>query len=1056
MISTLRLISALLAAAALLALVPAAHAATTSELIDAAQERGDLTDGQAALLRLRAVGDWTSLPEEFKGEEFEEGTIMLLQAQQALEKGEIESPAVRERVADRLGRRRAPGTTCYDSTVELPLEHDTAHFRFEYDPGHITLAEVQNYGTSLEHAYQRHITEFGWAPPVIKASPNTGGRLVVRIDPGLDATNILGYVSNGGTHAGLVGDNPATPWNEGDAYASCMVLRSDYSASGGEAQMRATTHHEFHHMVQYGLGAAVGGPDLIFMEGGAKWIEDELDDDANRMHLYRWADMRFPMGHYTSSQGPYAYWLVWRGITERYGQAVAGGAENVMQRFWENVSKGMGQTPALEQAVADGADDLTLARAFHDTSIANRFLTQCGGLYALPLCFTEGAQTLAANAGVNPYPPVDSPVITTLGTRHAGGIYPDYAAVRVRLPSGSTPYQVAFSNNDPAAPGPLFASVACDTGTSVRVQHLGPSVPRGEARGGTFDPTGCGDVVLSVTNPNVTSPNPTAFGTQQQFDVATGTNESPLTVRVTGAGKVTSAPAGIDCASDCLEWYPGGQQVTLTATPTAGSGKVFRGWSGACTGLGPCQVTMSAIRDVTATFGDPRPTTTTLSCAPGNVLVGGTATCTATVADPGASPLSPNGTVTFSGGGTATFGSGGSCTLAGTPRQCSVTYTPTGTAGTRTITATYGANGPHAGSSDTESVHFGEKRATSTTVVCTPASVIVSVATTCTGTVADTAAGTAIRPTGTITFTRTGGSFGNGSSCELPATGATACSVTFTPSGTGALPVSGAYAGDNAHHASSGNGALTATKRPTSTAVACAPASVIVGTSTKCTATVADTGAGTKTAPTGAVAFSGGQTCQLSGAGDGTCSIDLQGASAGTQNVVATYAGDALHDGSTEDASFSVTAPPAPPGDTPPGTTPPGDATPPPGQGPTPGPTIVPDTFAPVFGPLSAPRTKLARFATGGLTIALSLSEPSTVVGELSVDRATAKRLKLTKRVIAQGTAAAGVTSLVLKPDRKVARKVKRQKRLRATLKVVATDAAGNATTRTLVVTLKR
>jgi hypothetical protein len=519
---------------------------------------------------------------------------------------------------------------------------------------------------------------------------------------------------------------------------------------------------------------------------------------------------------------------------------------------------------------------------------------------------------------------------------------------------------VAFSNNDPAAPGPLFASVACNTGTSVRVQHLGPAVPRGEARGGTFDPTGCGDVVLSVTNPNVTSPNPTAFGTQQLFDVATGTNESPLTVRVTGLGKVTSAPAGIDCASDCLQWYPGGQAVTLTATPTAGSGKVFRGWSGACTGLGSCQVTMSAIRDVTATFGDPLPTTTTVSCAPGNVLVGGSATCTATVADPGASPLSPNGTVTFSGGGTATFGNGGSCTLAGAPRQCSVTYTPTGAAGTRTITGTYGANGPHAGSSDTESVYFGEKRATSTTVVCTPASVLVGVATTCTGTVADTAAGTPIRPTGTITFTQSGGSFGGGNACTLSASGANACSVTIMRGSAGSAPVRADYGGDLAHVASGG------------------------------------------------------------------------------------------------DTTFTVTAPPAPPGDTPPGDTPPGDTTPPPGPGPGPGPTIVPDTFAPVFGPLSAPRTKLAKFATGGLTIPLSLSEPSTVAGELSVDRATAKRLKLSKRVIAKGTAAAGATSLVLKPDRKAARKVKRQKRLRATLKVVATDAAGNATTRTLVVTLKR
>ncbi|HEX3553852.1 MAG TPA: galactose oxidase-like domain-containing protein [Thermoanaerobaculia bacterium] len=53
-----------------------------------------------------------------------------------------------------------------------------------------------------------------------------------------------------------------------------------------------------------------------------------------------------------------------------------------------------------------------------------------------------------------------------------------------------------------------------------------------------------------------------------------------LTVSRTGngSGTVTSAPAGITCGTDCTEGYPYGTQVTLTATPDAGS--VFAGWSG--------------------------------------------------------------------------------------------------------------------------------------------------------------------------------------------------------------------------------------------------------------------------------------------------------------------------------------------------------------------------------------------------------------------------------------------------------------------------------------------
>jgi hypothetical protein len=67
-----------------------------------------------------------------------------------------------------------------------------------------------------------------------------------------------------------------------------------------------------------------------------------------------------------------------------------------------------------------------------------------------------------------------------------------------------------------------------------------------------------------------------------------------------GTGTVTSSPAGITCGADCSEPYNSGTVVNLTATPTSGS--VFVGWSGACTGSGSCQVTMSATQAVAAAF----------------------------------------------------------------------------------------------------------------------------------------------------------------------------------------------------------------------------------------------------------------------------------------------------------------------------------------------------------------------------------------------------------------------------------------------------------------------
>jgi hypothetical protein len=68
-----------------------------------------------------------------------------------------------------------------------------------------------------------------------------------------------------------------------------------------------------------------------------------------------------------------------------------------------------------------------------------------------------------------------------------------------------------------------------------------------------------------------------------------------------GAGTVNSLPPGIACGAKCSAPFRAGTVVILVATPAAGS--VFGGWSGACSGVdGPCRVTMSAARSVTASF----------------------------------------------------------------------------------------------------------------------------------------------------------------------------------------------------------------------------------------------------------------------------------------------------------------------------------------------------------------------------------------------------------------------------------------------------------------------
>ncbi len=97
-------------------------------------------------------------------------------------------------------------------------------------------------------------------------------------------------------------------------------------------------------------------------------------------------------------------------------------------------------------------------------------------------------------------------------------------------------------------------------------------------------------------------------------NVVVGSGTAPATQSMTvakagtGAGSVTSQPAGVDCGGSCSHSFDGGTQVTLTPTPASGS--TFAGWSGACSGTGTCQVTMNRDQTVTATFNTTPPTHT--------------------------------------------------------------------------------------------------------------------------------------------------------------------------------------------------------------------------------------------------------------------------------------------------------------------------------------------------------------------------------------------------------------------------------------------------------------
>ena len=209
---------------------------------------------------------------------------------------------------------------------------------------------------------------------------------------------------------------------------------------------------------------------------------------------------------------------------------------------------------------------------------------------------------------------------------------------------------------------------------------------------------------------------------------------------------------------------------------------------------------------------------------------------------------------------------------------------------------------------------------TSTSVACSPGSIVPTGVSTCTATVTDTTTASNT-PTGTFSFTSSNTAVGTvGASCILSSG---KCSVAFTGVAAGTATVTGVYGGDSTHSGSQGtSGTISVAKDSTSTSVGNVSCNIALGASS-CTASVTATVADTTTpssAPAGTVTFTltagttGGSlsspTCSLSTtSGVTSCSVTFTGTTAGSGSVIAGYGGDATHNtSSSAAATVTVTA----------------------------------------------------------------------------------------------------------------------------------------------------
>jgi uncharacterized repeat protein (TIGR01451 family) len=140
-----------------------------------------------------------------------------------------------------------------------------------------------------------------------------------------------------------------------------------------------------------------------------------------------------------------------------------------------------------------------------------------------------------------------------------------------------------------------------------------------------------------------------------------------------GTGSVSSSPAGISCGATCSASF--NQETVVTLTATADAGSTFTGWSGGCSGTGPCVVTLNADTTVTATF-TAQVVNHTLTVSKAGSGTGSVASspagidCGATCVAAFVSGTTVTLTATASAGSTFAGWSGGGCSGTGT---CTVT-----------------------------------------------------------------------------------------------------------------------------------------------------------------------------------------------------------------------------------------------------------------------------------------------------------------------------------------------------------------------------------------------
>jgi hypothetical protein len=554
--------------------------------------------------------------------------------------------------------------------------------------------------------------------------------------------------------------------------------------------------------------------------------------------------------------------------------AVGGGGLATLSNVAVNAANGFLAGPNTITAIYDGSANYASSSTSTTVTVTGSALTTTT-LTAAPTTAAPGGTTALTAAVVSSIPGTITGTVTfsiggtNLGTATIASGLATLSSVIVNgangFTNGSNTITATYGGNTnyAASTGSAYLTVVGPSITTTTLTAAPPSATLGGAT--TF--------VASVTSTAGVVPGTVTF------------TAGPTTL---GTATISGGFATLNVTVNAANGFTAGTD-TVTAT--------YAGSSNYAASNGSTTLAVLAV------------TTTTLTAVPASATLGGSTELVASVSSTTGGTIA--GTVTFSMGatvlGTATV-SGGLATLS----KAVVTAANGFSAGTDTITATFGGSTTFATSTGTSTISVSDPVPTTTTVVASPNLVALGGTTALTASVSSTTAGTI---TGTVTFSIGTTTLGT----------AAVSSGLATLNNAAVSPASGFIAGSNTITATFGGGGIFAASigsttltvpgpAATTTTVTASPTSATLGGTIGLTASVSSTIPGTIT---GTVTFAMGSTtlgtATVSG-GMATLSNVIasaaNGFSVGSNSITATYAGNATDGASTGSTTLTLTAMP--------------------------------------------------------------------------------------------------------------------------------------------------